>query len=276
MDTQQEAKLAYLGFRLISPSPLLRGYVRSYWFFQRELPLLDYHDEYMHARGGYGIVFNFGDGLRLDMQPITETIFLDGTITVSRKMGFTGNVEVMGISFCTGGAFPFLAIPLAELRNEISLLDVYDKPTLMELYARLYDAESLAARVDLLDQWLLGRLSVAHDLGKVRHPIIPASLEIVKQVDGRLSIPALADHFAISQRQLERLYQSQVGMSPKQYARLLRVQSAREALKTMANQSTTDLALEYGFYDQSHFIREFSAVVGMSPGSYVERSKLRG
>jgi AraC-like DNA-binding protein len=65
----------------------------------------------------------------------------------------------------------------------------------------------------------------------------------------------------------------QVGMSPKQYARLLRVETARLALKRMRAPSTTYLAAELGFYDQAHFIREFSAVVGMTPYAYLKRSR---
>ncbi len=223
----------------------------------------------MHPRGGFGMVFNFGDRLRLDAQALVEPIFLDGVNTISRKMGFLGQVELMGISFYEGGAYPFLAVPLAELRNEIALLDVLDRPAFMQLYGRLYEAESLTARVCLLDQWLLGLLA----LGKARDPLIPASLAMLRASEGRLSIPQLAQEFAISQRQLERLYQSQVGMSPKQYAQLLRVETARLELKRLRGQSNTRLAAELGFYDQSHLIREFSAVVGMTPYRYMQRSQ---
>src|SRR5260221_299141 len=118
MSQTHEAPLAYLGFQLIPPGPALRSYVRSYWYFRRETPLLAYQEEYMHPQGGFGIVFNFGDRLRLDGQALAEPIFLDGTNTVSRKMGFSGHIEQLGVSFCVGGAYPFLAVPLAELLNE--------------------------------------------------------------------------------------------------------------------------------------------------------------
>jgi transcriptional regulator GlxA family with amidase domain len=74
-----------------------------------------------------------------------------------------------------------------------------------------------------------------------------------------------------SQRQLERLYQNQVGISPKQYSQLLRVETARLVLGQMNKSSTANLAAELGFYDQSHFIREFSAVIGLTPYAYMKR-----
>jgi AraC-like DNA-binding protein len=265
MSSTPETQLAYLGFQRILPGPLLRPYVRSYWYFQRETPLLTYHEEFMHPRGGFGVAFNLGESLWLDSQPLAAPIFLDGANTVSRRMGFLGRVELMGISFREGEAYPFLAVPLAELRNETALLDALDRPSLMQLYGRLYDAESLTARIDLLDQWLLGRLA----LGKARDSLIPASLALLRE--GQLPIPELARQFAISQRQLERLYQSQVGMSPKQYVQLQRIETARVALKQV--QSNTTLAVDLGFYDQSHFIRGFTAVIGMTPYRYMQRSQ---
>ena len=64
-------------------------------------------------------------------------------------------------------------------------------------------------------------------------------------------------------------------MTPKHYSTLLRVETARLALKQINGQSNTDLAVDLGFYDQSHFIHEFSAVVGMTPYSYMQRSLKR-
>ncbi len=271
MSQTPEAQLAYLGFQLVRPGRLLRPYVRSYWHFRRETPLLTYHEEYMHPGGGFGIVFNFGDKLWLDAQPVTEPVFLDGTNTVSRRLGFLGHVEVMGIRFFEGGAYPFLGIPLHELRNELILLDALDRPGLLRLQARLHEAPSLPARINLIEEWLIDRLA----LGKERNALIPASLAMLRQGGGHTPIPELARELAISQRQLERLYQSQVGMSPKQYARLLRIDAARLALKHLNEHTTTRLAAELGFYDQSHFIREFSAVIGMTPYTYMRRKHKR-
>ena len=124
--------LAYLGFQLIPPGPLLRPYVRSYWYFRRAAPLTKFHEEFMHPGGGFGIVFNLGNMPYLDGQPLAEPIFLDGVNTVSRRMGFIGAVDQIGISFCVGGAYPFIGLPLAELRDETTaLLAALDRQSLI-------------------------------------------------------------------------------------------------------------------------------------------------
>jgi AraC-like DNA-binding protein len=267
----QENPLADLGFRLIPPGNRLRPYVRSYWTFRRASPLLIPREEYMHPGGGFGIAFNLGTNLSLDAQPLTELVFLDGATTVSRKMSFSGTVDMIGISFYAGEAFPFLGIPLAELINETALLDILDRPALLALHGRLYEAKTLPARIRLLESWLIQRLK----LGNERSPLIPESLSALRTAPDRQSIATLAASLSVSQRQLERLYQVQVGMTPKQYSTLHRVETARLALKQINRKSTTDLAVDLGFYDQSHFIREFSAVVGMTPYAYMQRSLKR-
>lgn len=272
MQQLHEPKLAQLGFQLIPPSRLLSPYVRSYWHFRCDTPLLTYRDEYMHPLGRFGIGFNFGDSLRLDAQAITEPLFLDGVNTISRRMSFLGHVELMGVSFHEGGAFPFLGIPLIELQNAISLLDALGRPDLLRLHAQLQEAKSLPARIHLLEEWLLSRLLP----GRERDGLIHASLNKLRKSMGHLPIPELAQEFSISQRQLERLYQNQVGVSPKQYSQLLRVETARLALRQMNKSSTANLAVELGFYDQPHFIREFSAVIGLTPYAYMKRKRSDG
>jgi AraC-like DNA-binding protein len=276
MTHQIDPRLANLGFHHIEPSPLLRPYVWSYWYFRRDTPLGTYQEEYMHPTGGFGIVFNFADVMRLDGNLLSSPISLDGANTISRKMEFSGTFELLGIRFREGGAYPFFAMPLAELRNEVAILDALDRPSsLRDLYGRLVEAHSLAERISLIEQWLIRCLSQ----GKDRESLIPATLAALKQMVNPsvepLAMPQLAEQFAISQRQLERLYQNQVGFSPKQYTQLLRIQTARLALKKINGESITRLAADLGFYDQSHFTREFNAVIGVTPSTYLKRSRKR-
>lgn len=255
-----------LGFQLAPPSVELRPYVQSFWSFRRAAPLLTFREEYMHPRGGFGVVFNFGDPVFLDGRLVKEPLFLDGANTLSRKMGFVGQVDMVGVRFREGGAYPFLGVPLHELRDAFTLLDVLDRRQLLRLHVQLAETAVLAHRFQLLDQWLVARLVQ----GQARSLLIPPSLARLRGQAGQLPIPQLAEELAVSQRQLERLFQLQVGMTPKQYARLVRVETARLALK-QHTETTTRLAVDLGFYDQAHFIREFRSVIGMTPTAYKKR-----
>jgi AraC-like DNA-binding protein len=174
---------------------------------------------------------------------------------------------VIETPFQEGGAFPLLGIPLHELQNEINVLSALGRAELITLHGHLYETKTLPVRIALLETWLLHRLS----LGKKQHALVPASLTALRAWGGNLRMSDFAEKWSVSQRQLERLYQREVGMSPKQYAGLLRIERARSLLKCMNGGSTACLALDLGFSDQAHFIREFRAVVGLTPHAYLKR-----
>jgi AraC-like DNA-binding protein len=263
----QPTPLSYLGFKLVTPSPALQPFVRSFYYFRSQQPLAARHEEAMNPRGGYAMVFNLGDSLTLDAHPVRDAVFLDGANTVSRKMGFAGQVELIGVRFHEGGAFPFLGLPLSELRDGTGLLDALSASPLSALHGHLHAAQTLPERIALLETWLTRRLAT----GKPRDAVIPASLRFIQAQSGQLLMPTLSERFGLSQRQLERLYQTQVGMTPKQYARLLRIEAARSALKQLGDRSLTSLAQDLGYYDQPHFIHEFNAVMGITPLAYARR-----
>ena len=262
-----DPRLTELGFQLLPPSAALRPFVSSYWTFRAALPPAARREQYMHPTGGFGLVFNLGDPLELDATPAGGPVFLDGANTVSRRMGFQGQVEVIGVRFREGGAFPFLG-PLGALRNEVDA-DALAGAGLRPLHGRLLEAASVAARVARLDDWLLRRLA----LGREPSPVIPASLAVLRARAGLLSMAGLARELAVGQRQLERLFQAQVGMSPKHFARLLRVDRARTAIKAPGADSLAGLGADLGYFDQAHFIHDFKAIVGMTPEAYRRRSR---
>ena len=70
-------------------------------------------------------------------------------------------------------------------------------------------------------------------------------------------------------------FRHQLGVSPKAYARLLRFEHARALLSQPERPRTlADVAMEAGFYDQSHLTRDFVALAGMTPGAYAARAGL--
>jgi AraC-like DNA-binding protein len=82
----------------------------------------------------------------------------------------------------------------------------------------------------------------------------------------KLSLEALAQRFALSKYQLIRYFSRFTGITPNKYLTILRVEQAKSLLA--AGQPLVDVALEVGFYDQSHFAHYFQAYTGLTPGAY--------
>jgi AraC-like DNA-binding protein len=97
-------------------------------------------------------------------------------------------------------------------------------------------------------------------------PIDKALNEILTS-GGRTTISTLRDITGVSDRHLERLFKKSVGLSPKFFARVVRFNTIFK-LAREDKPNVLDLGLESGFYDQSHFIRNFKAFTGEEPSRY--------
>lgn len=86
-----------------------------------------------------------------------------------------------------------------------------------------------------------------------------------------LRVEALAAASGRSVRELQRLFQSEVGISPKETIRRFRLQQAADRLHADPEAGCLELAMELGYFDQAHFARDFRSVVGVSPDAYRER-----
>jgi transcriptional regulator GlxA family with amidase domain len=76
----------------------------------------------------------------------------------------------------------------------------------------------------------------------------------------------------LSERSLERLFQTHVGITPILYVRICRFQKALALLRQGRAYSLTDIAHSLGYFDQSHFIRDFKLFSGASPGIYLRKA----
>ena len=82
------------------------------------------------------------------------------------------------------------------------------------------------------------------------------------------SVEEIARRHAVSTRTLQRLFRRHVGVGPKWVLRRYRLQEAAEQLAAGERSDWTRLALDLGYFDHAHFIRDFRAVVGRSPSEY--------
>lgn len=91
----------------------------------------------------------------------------------------------------------------------------------------------------------------------------------MKANKGDINIHKLSKSLRCSTRLVEKKFNQSVGMSPKEYATILKIRNLIDNLsKGQVSQSLTQLALEYGFYDQAHFIKTFKKIAQISPGKF--------
>ena len=81
-------------------------------------------------------------------------------------------------------------------------------------------------------------------------------------------VEQICERTGLSIRQLQRLFYKYVGVTPKWVIKRFRLQEAAERIEQDEQLEWTDLALQLGYFDQAHFIKDFKSVLGQSPSTY--------
>jgi AraC-like DNA-binding protein len=178
---------------------------------------------------------------------------------------YEGEGRVFGVKFRPGAFLPFLGAPVSQLTGRThplaALWGADDARRLAAELARSADLDALVAVVErhLRAHWPQPDPEVAV-VGRIVHTLLyDRSVSRVDDVCAR---------FGLSARSLQRLFQRYVGVGPKWVLQRYRLHEAAERIAEGRDGDWAATALELGYFDQAHFIRDFKALVGASPAQY--------
>lgn len=157
----------------------------------------------------------------------------------------------------------FFKVPSEETSNEMLDLDIFlGGSEGKELEEKIMIALDNLKRAEILAAFLEAKLT---NRLLQNNNIVCAIKHVIhsKQIS---SVAQLADKFNLSVRQFDRKFKEYAGFSPKTYLRLVRLNKATQQHR--ANKPLTQIALECGYYDQSHFIHDVKAFTGYHPSFY--------
>ena len=196
---------------------------------------------------------------------LLSTAGVTGIQDRARRYVYVGDTASILVRFTAQGASS-LGVPVAELsRRSVALDALLPAPVLRRAHDQLADARDATARVAIVQSLLL-QLPFAED-------------RLVAQALRQLDQPSLGDagvaHVArtlgVSERQLERRFSARVGVTPKSWATLRRFERALALAASAPDAPLTSVALDAGYYDQSHFIRDVQRRAGQPPGALLRR-----
>lgn len=181
------------------------------------------------------------------------------------------HASIVGVHFRPGGAFPFLGLPAGELADTHVDLEALWGPLAREVRERLCAAATLLERFHLLEEVLLSRLGRFLE----GHRAVSAALAALDPADKAWRVRDLAGDVGLSQRRFIQVFTAEVGMTPKLYSRVLRFQRARALVSDAVAPDWARVAVDCGYFDQSHLIRDFLAFSGFSPAGYLRQRSER-
>lgn len=259
------------------PAPELLPYVDCYWMVRWDLRGREPHLAETLPHPCVYWVTEWGDS---DIHGVSSARF-------TRLL--QGKGRVFGVRFRPGGFYPFYRKPISTLTDSsVTLAKVWGKAgtafrkVLADLDVNGLNSEFLAAHppgslaaddliddqmMNLTDRFLLDRLPKADE----RLPQVSTIVNTIATTPGITRVEEVAERFGATVRSLQRLFSQYVGVSPKWVIKRYRLHEAVQRMDAGESIEWTRLAVELGYFDQTHFIKDFKAMVGRSPGEYLKR-----
>jgi AraC-like DNA-binding protein len=189
-----------------------------------------------------------------------------GAMTVPLLVAPAIPTNFLGVRFRPGKAYGFFGTPAGALTDlVVSAADVGGLAGVKELATALSEMPPGAARLFLLDRFLLSRLSVAAER---QDPRVAHAVRAIWSADGSVRIDALAGEVGLTRQHLARRFLCHVGLSPKQLARVARFRAAMRALSASRPLPAAAIAADLGYADQAHMVREFAEFSGHTPARW--------
>jgi AraC-like DNA-binding protein len=178
--------------------------------------------------------------------------------------------RMLVVAFKRGRAYPFYLMPVSELTDHVVSADLIFRKAILDLREQLLAAASIDKMFLLVETFLFqcarDRLSSEYMSRCIEYVVS----SIVNRPN-RLGFQKLSEQIGYSQKHFISLFKRQVGVTPKQYLKIMRFQRAVLEMETCQSIDWSLFARENGYYDQSHFINEFRNFSGFTPVEYIHR-----
>jgi AraC-like DNA-binding protein len=183
---------------------------------------------------------------------------ISDSFTITEHDGVQRGLEVM---LTPVGAALLFRVAMTELRGRVVDLRDILPPRHRDLNERLEALPSWDARFDLVERVVAERVEVAG----TRTATVVHALRWIEEHGGTADVGALAGKLGYSQKHVIHLFRELVGVPPKQLARIVRFDRLIDHLRRGGTGTWADLALEFGYYDQSHLVRDVRQFTGVAP-----------
>jgi AraC-like DNA-binding protein len=258
-------------YKKFKPSAFLEPLVETFFIwecaFAQNIPLI-----VESPPNGYAsIVFNYGDAYSIvnekyDNQKVPGS-FLSGQSTKCYQLHLAGRIAMIGVVFKPAALNTIFGLPMYEFSDErVDLRDVLGDGVAF-MHEQIVDARTADERVRILEEFLSRKVTQSKRTFD-RTDFIANS---ILSAHGVLPMQELMKELFVCPRQFQRKFLEKVGVSAKYYARISRMSNvcAILAQNKWFVQDWHHIIYQHGYYDQSHFIKEFTEFMGKAPSAYI-------
>ena len=262
-------------YKIYKPCDELKPYIHFYWIMEFDSKTTDCSNYQRIIPNGFiEIMFNYGDKLnilknnKIDNQPKTT---ISGQKTDFFDIIQTGQTGFVAILFKPHSTRYFFDIPMQELTNKsIDIVNLirYEAENILEQIG-LTDCHN--KKICIIERFLLEKLNDKYIYNYKR---LTDSINFIDKNKGLVKVSDLANSACLSEKQYYRIFSEFVGVSPKQFLKIVRLQSAFYQIQTNISKNLTELAYNCGYFDQAHFINDFKMLTGLTPKKCFESNEI--
>nr|WKN38236.1 AraC family transcriptional regulator [Tunicatimonas sp. TK19036] len=172
-------------------------------------------------------------------------------------------VNIVGVSLFSHAVPLFLNVSPSDLINQFTDLETLLGNSGRMINEKMETALTVNDYIKILSDYFKSQLSKKY----LEDKLMTNAMKQIRKYHGTVSINQLASTCCLSEKQFERRFTAYSGFKPKLYSRIIRFESALWQSKHYEN--LTAVAHTFGYYDQSHFIRDFKKFTGSAPGSFI-------
>ncbi len=258
-----------MDYQTFQPHPDLESLINCYWTL--EVPAdNDSQKQRIVPDGCIEMAFILGDDIKrytsedeFILQP--RAMVLGQTIEPF-YIEPTGYVNTFAIRFYPYGFANFVTLPIENLANKETPIELlFEEKIAQELEQKIIQATDVKERIEIIENFLLRRLKDESTVDNV----VKTTVDALLSTNGNVPIKTILKDDLSKRRQLERKFKKQIGVSPKQLGKVIRLQTALKMLLNKEEESLTSIAYESEYYDQAHFIKDFKEFTGTNPKEFL-------
>ncbi len=256
-----------MDYQTFEPSATVSSFVKCYWTL--DAPNLEKPEKQCIVPDGcIEMIFHYGDRYLQYKEHgsciLQPPCFVFGQITKTLEIEPIGETGIFAVRFQPDGFIPFASIPLKKMENRaVPLQELFGKDA-AKLEANVLNALTSEDRITIIEAFLMDRLITPNSIDRM----IKSSVKTILNLEGKLSVTELSKTVNNNRRQLERRFSAVIGLSPKQMAKIIRLQAVINTMLSKDFDSLTALAYEGDYFDQAHFIKDFKEFTGVSPKKF--------
>ncbi len=201
----------------------------------------------------------------------TQAVFISpqaaqvgGALSCARDLQLPQPGDYFGIRFYPGALRHFFDLNLADIKDQFVDASFFPCPRFLRLPQEIFQQRRFRQRARVCEQWLLGHFTPR------RQDAFDRALEQIYASFGSIEINKLAENLGLSSRHINRLFKQYTGLSTKAFTQTVRIQGVCKQLFDVP-QNTLKAALEFGYFDQAHLLKDYKQRLRLNPASLFER-----